>query len=81
MFHGLSDLLGDKSIFFIIFIALVIFFISWVGFTYVGMLLWNALLVTMFDFPAISFWGMMGIRVLIALILPSNIINSVGEKR
>ena len=53
-----------------IIIVITVFFI---GFNFIAVWLWGAIAVAIFGLPALSFWQMLGLRVLMGLIFPSTI--------
>ena len=60
--------------------AITIFLISLMGgivfaflLAYVGMLLWNEIVVSLFGFPVVTYWQMFGLMVLVRLFIPTNI--------
>ena len=60
----------DKEIILWIAIIAIVFFI---GFNFIAVWLWGAIAVAVFGLPALNFWQMLGLRVLISLIFPSTI--------
>jgi hypothetical protein len=42
-------------------------------FAYIGMLLWNDIVVSLFGLPVVTYWQMFGLMVLVRLFIPMNI--------
>jgi hypothetical protein len=60
--------------------AITIFLVALTGgivfaflFGYIGMLLWNEIVVSLFGLPVVTYWQMFGLMVLVRLFIPMNI--------
>lgn len=61
---------GD-TILWIVIVAIVFF----IGLNFIAVWLWGAIAVGVFGLPALGFWQMLGLRILLNLIIPTSVIR------